>query len=117
MIAANELRIGNWFLDTDGDYQQVEELPAKLNAFGNRWEWIKHLQPIQLTPEILEKCGFTIHEGRKSYPFYRYKHLSLMGRSNGFCINVNHIYVYIQSVHQLQNLYFCLTGQELEIKL
>ena len=76
-------------------------------------------EPIPLTPEILEKAGFTnedkLHAGANTWwkegmgeylSFYYdgFLKYELTGRS-------------VKYLHQLQNLYFALTGEELEIKL
>ena len=49
MIAANELRMGNWVKDSLG------YLVIGVNA---KVEFASAYEPIPLTPEILEKCGF-----------------------------------------------------------
>src|SRR5688572_32124559 len=67
MVAANELRIGNWIFIDNGErpkyeYQitahDIEEIE------GNGADCF----PIPLTPEILEACGFTVtsYEGENA---------------------------------------------------
>ena len=121
MIKANELRIGNWvkYHDDTNIRVTLEIMIAQNHAnktSGHR-SWI---YPIPLTPEILEKwCGFT----RKGYV-----------SSNGSKISVHHIEplypngrIYFNSwcimnkipkyLHEFQNLYFALTGEELPVNL
>ena len=58
MIAANELRIGNWYKQLHtGAYTQVD-----LFLFHELYDdetYADHLQPIPLSPEILVKAGFS----------------------------------------------------------
>lgn len=75
------------------------------------------VKPIPLTQELLEKCGFEFDEG----------HMESYWEKNGEVIeqSLNHPLVFrheaherpITTLHQLQNLYFAITGDELEIKL
>jgi hypothetical protein len=140
MIAPNELRIGNWVNYTgitSSNYPsgiiQVEEV---LYDGANRTQGDSTLyecdllQPIPLTPEILEKCGFekkvkkeqaTImirEDGSEVKAWveivsYQHKRMRLMFNNNKFttnCVEVVHL-------HQLQNLYHALTGDELNVLL
>lgn len=62
MIAANELRIGNWVM-YDNRLFQIEAISRSFpclntDEFGiGVVDW-GNINPIPLTPEILEKCGF-----------------------------------------------------------
>ena len=70
-------------------------------------------EPIPLTEEWLLKCGF---EKDEIIVFYRKDETS-----STFIIDFNFVcllgysHVKIHSAHQLQNLYFALTGEELQI--
>ena len=137
MITPQELRIGNW-VNYSGRYNKrgevYEGLKGPFAVTGMREHiYLKNLlsglpfsfsfgeiEPIPLTPEILEKCGFN----KKTY-----------GGAGLFYVNgLVHISEYlnylncdpygsvensvsVQYLHQLQNLFYVLTGQELEIKL
>jgi len=136
MIQANELRIGNWincytFEDEDGDYAykvRGEDIAniVKHNS-GNRFAGIS------LTEEWLLKFGFENFEFGNilEINFFKYQ-VKVM---NGFCwfyrldwekdvavkskdewANEWNRITKLTHVHQLQNLYFALTGEELEIK-
>ena len=119
MIQANELRLGNWF--QSNIYQQValETLEYLLNPNFAPHSAVK---PIPLTPEILEKCGFEcvshglttityVHKGLPEYGRTCYWHAEI-GE-----LNLNYIAIGVKYLHQLQNLYFALTGEELEVNL
>jgi hypothetical protein len=114
-MKANELRIGNLTsagvvneILTDCFYVHDGESSLKSAWFD--------IQSIPLTEEYLLKFGF---EKTKTEFFYKNR-LSLLKRIK----TESDYYVYINEeltrsityVHQLQNLYFALTGCELEIK-
>ena len=115
MIQANELRIGNWVQRFDGsvfqvtkfDIFQLHEIPLYLNP-----------KPIPITEEWLLKLGF---EERKnliftySFPNKKYAYTIFGDNEDGFSITLLYK-IEIKYVHQLQNLYFALTGEELTIK-
>lgn len=116
MIKANELRIGNLFirelcnsrrLEYDDSFILTEEWMGKLFS-DNISIALQDLHPIPLTPEILEKCGFVLDEDAGYY------FLDLPGKPQ----NIDRLKVGKGVfVHQLQNLYFALTGEELKVTL
>lgn len=121
MLNANELRLGNWVSETNSKgktfYVQInidflETLVVEPDVFD----------PVPLTPEILEKCGFKPHD--KFDYFKNYLALGHKGSSNYVVAEFDRIDGQghllrrgISYLHQLQNLYFALTGQELPINL
>lgn len=144
MIQANELRIGNWIADRGGKQWQIDhwEYPNKVASiepylcelnghyiYGHPLtEELDYLQPIPLTPEILEKCGF--EKGVSEWYNKNYftdcmeyaEEMQLQvnlksfrcgifdvdfGGTNAMTANP------IKYLHQLQNLYYALTGEEL----
>ena len=108
-MKASELRIGNWF-DHHGEYKQVTP-----NTILEVWEaeriWVK---PILLTEDILLKCEFicNIRFEQKNYYLPR---LSIYFNNDKF--QHDGYDREIKYLHQLQNLYFALTGEELNIEL
>lgn len=115
-MEANELRIGN-FVYTRNSYSEI----GNSREIGNYYEF----EPIKLTDEIKEKCN--LKDCDNSY--YKYLKLSenkylIISRKNivylSDCNGLYDMYVEINELeflHQLQNLYYALTGQELEINL
>ena len=118
MIQANELRVGNW-VNTPHGYTYISHVKDLLDC--------RNYHPIPLTPEILEKAGFKIHPNST-------KHWTHWWLTNGWLISQAHhtekaagvendkFYYDIDNLkigylHQLQNLYFALTGEELIIEL
>ena len=128
---AKELRIGNWvFCDEinnfyPGGFIQVEEILSdgiERSHGGLTVYELDQIHPIPLTPEILEKAGFTFYDNPNKTPSRIYK----IGSDFRICkcYNQDHFtlwdYPYGKSIrylHQLQNLYFALTGEELNIEL
>lgn len=131
----NELRIGNWVSFDDRLFQIYsisEEFPTlDTEEFGIGVVGYNNLQPIPLTEEVLLKCGFScteesetskgfsIGENIVTYDYLVYltwlKRIDRKGLDPyPFYRNGRHI---VKHLHHLQNLYFALTGQELEIKL
>ena len=109
-MKASELRIGNWLNDGFFDFQVevqdiliISDMPEGLN-----------IKPIPLTEEWLMKFGF-IQEHCCNGKYERW---------NKDCVyieKINHVFhhdfISIGAIHQLQNLYFALTGEELQLNL
>lgn len=119
MIKANELRIGNWIFEAEQDdnkpfqifsiYHEVKN--DKVNGLP-----ICLMRPIPLTEDILVKCGFECFEFDNGQPNqYRFKSRLIVIRDNVFIDYGSS--VKILYLHQLQNLYFTLTNEELSINL
>jgi hypothetical protein len=79
------------------------------------------LEPIPLTAELLEKCGFEkdgIYPDGKSFVFNgKYYLTGTWFKVHTSCGTFKVLNENIEYLHQLQNLIFALTGKELEIKL
>lgn len=127
-MEVSELRIGN-IVDTAVGLIRVAEIPLKSNPLYNP----KALHPIPISEEWLIRLGFESHKPG----FFRIKihkeqnrflETDLSFKSFwDFIIVVEHPPRYktedtelwiraIESVHQLQNLFFTLTGEELIVK-
>ena len=120
-MKANEIRIGNYV------WNEVQQKAIQVNLkvlvdLLNGIDW----QPIPLTEEWLLKFGFEKDEYAKDFRLGKYwvenryfdsyeKSMFLFG-----CYQFNKIYItsnvdVLKYVHELQNLYFALTGEELTI--
>lgn len=126
-MEANELRIGN-LMKTQHGYYPI--------TCGEEIEVAALADPIPLTPEILEAAGLAVDNSiwhmpdggvweddepayyRTKHDFYFYfnddKELQLSNGSGGREYKIGKS---IQYLHQLQNLYYALTGEELQIDL
>ncbi len=115
-----DLRIGNYIQDFEDKpyYFQIESIE---NNNGDYWVTYRDgsiscivdaLEPIPLTEEWLLKFGFEkiqFHIPDK----YDNGKLRIKKDERGFWIIACYNFILITSVHQLQNLYFALTGEEL----
>lgn len=124
-----DLKIGNIVLDSSGNYYAIEEIKRdNENIIHKKGEYrlltrtlgfknlttyedlIESFNPVLLTEEILLKCGFEIEKG------YAYN----LAKSGDIKIYFGENFFYnstpIKHLHQLQNLYWCLCGEELKIE-
>ena len=126
-MKTNELRIGNYLaLPMRGeDVVIVEEILADefvvCNVTTNEWP-ITDYAPILLTDEWLLRFGFNEDHYGDYYReyninpdkhFHSYFELTQMSNKS---YQIREYDIYIAYVHQLQNLYFALTGEELTLK-
>ena len=134
-MKASELRIGNLIFDYAGRQITIKKIdfPSEILIYfigceENHSEYnLNDIKPIRLTEEWLMKFGFK----KKKYPnprvwsyMYDFGFLSLRYHYFGLKNNRNYLISAtecrwdndIKYVHQLQNLYFALTGEELTIK-
>jgi hypothetical protein len=127
MILKRELRIGNLISRADlasqePRFETIIELGEKAVTSGPIKVICdyKDLNPIPLTEDILLKCGFK-KIGTNFENGFLILHGNLKTGTFDFLLNIPNESKYnvtvIQHLHQLQNLYFALTNQELEIKL
>lgn len=158
MIQVNELRIGNWvhqFRERnernlfeltnirrciqvesihDGCMNNFDKARININIEDDEIYgiWEEDINPIPITPEILEKCGFEASDEKNylrhpSIPvmiefFYNGDFVSPIMLSRGINSSSEDKYQLCFSqqcrhLHQLQNLYFALTGEELTVNL
>ena len=121
MINANELRIGNWVKLFNDDFYKIHVISKTViqvegGIIGGEVFKLEHIQPIPLTPEILEKCGFK--KGSIYFYFSKFRIVKI-NDSNNWLILLSDTYHHLcklKHLHQLQNLYFALTGEELIYK-
>lgn len=126
MIQVNELRIGNYINHNDGsqtdDIRRVSgihkdgvESVIKGCKFATAIRHQSLVYAIPLTEEILLKCGF-----QKYAPSIFNEDRYVLGFVSLIVTNSKDILfngIHIKHLHQLQNLYFALTGKELHIEL
>jgi hypothetical protein len=125
-VKKEELRIGNW-VKWYSVFIQVESIlnnSINYEYYANDDEVcetpIQQIEAIPLTPEILEKAGFVEGDAYRDATGYwkgiyfvcNNWFLKATGKGHFNILNGD-----LRYVHQLQNLYFCLCGEELDIKL
>lgn len=138
MVKANELRVGNLFhpiskangihLPATAIIMSVVELCAfevravlhnENPAQVEEWPSFRYheLSPIPLTPELLERAGFK--KDRFGWVHIEHDRFSLYQKRDNPILAAWREHICgrpIQYLHQLQNLFFALCGQELELK-
>lgn len=149
MVKANELRIGNYLIDSENrsTFKVHEFLSDRVRKsvglYSTTAYTLEEVEPVPLTEEWLVKLGFK----KETWSQFDYKFDHVSGKICGYVIdNVwclvpapggtrpvffgrrntdprrNLVWNFEQMgnppshVHQLQNLYFALTGEELEVK-
>jgi hypothetical protein len=145
MLHAKDLRLGNKVFNRKGEVITVQQLlsntliyDTQINisrkvANAGRFyedtytteviELVKEIDfqdvtAIALTPKIMEKCGFRNYIRDEWIISYNNTHLDFEFGADG--LRPRHstfTRVGITSVHQLQNFFFAITGQELEVDL
>lgn len=130
MISAKELRIGNRLrplriLDPEnipllGYMICAGHIAYSEEDLNNDWE------PIPITPEILEKCGFK--RGNDLTDRNVFYATGIHSQIHSICVGDGGIMLHrsgttmllethIRSLHQLQNIFYCLCGEELTVNL
>lgn len=126
-MKANELRVNNYVEGVNGIDQilTIGETGVKLVKFNepgssdeptHYFDWIK---PIPLSEEWLLKFGFNAQHIIKQWYSYVNDHIEISHYSKDRCmvfVSASDVAFDIKYVHQLQNLYFALTGKELTLK-
>ena len=141
MINIKELRIGN-LVSTNGkpcntkekgiyEILSIDNLKEYKNYLGGvhitndlkyddyyTFSFCDFLEPIILTDGILLKCGFTFKDNAYYSPEYCNGNiLKIMGFDGNYRFSFNVFFtVHIKYLHQFQNIYYALTGKELELK-
>lgn len=121
-MKSNDLRIGNYVYDKDCEpyFFKVEQIKKEVGNdlwvyYRNGSVKCKEPEPIELTEEILLKCGFD----KQGFYFLNINsalmqmEISLSSK----CFISSLLAIEIKYLHQLQNLYFALTNEELNIQL
>ena len=134
-----ELRIGNWIQYNDESYAIVELLTNQVLIRSDpKWDecllpkLYSELQPTLLNHNILEECCGFRHFAGYYFDSSRYVRLSKNIATNAYSFeqnigqNYNHYsfvdedwshIVDVLNLHHLQNLYFSITGIELEVRI
>jgi len=111
MLQSKDLRIGNYIMQ-GGKITCVEKLSRSIDDWDRtNGKRTQDCQPIPLTEEWLLKFGFET-QGIMA-KVWILKNINVWALDGGFANDLDYP---INYVHQLQNLYFALTGEELTTK-
>ena len=125
-MKANELRIGNWVKHKGFADTQVESIhEAGINSVYDLYTGFEYIEPIPLTEEWLVRLGFQKLRDNLFYMLLKnYYSASIAVKlwggkwvveltvGSGLDVEGEDM-AHIKYVHQLQNLHFALTGNEL----
>lgn len=113
-MQANEIRIGNLVQDEEGIF------PITATYFNLLELNLETTEPIPLTEEWLLRLGYFITETNEGVEAFmqnhRYSVKELIGKDDWLYCDGEQVLTNIKYVHQLQNLYFALTTEELTLK-
>jgi len=127
----SELQIGSWYNSTKWQQpvmltaEDIDEMVARADGASIESYIEEIVQPIPITPEWLERFGFTIEDWDEDSWYsmedflYLQKDFTMhVGQYNeaGGLVEWVKVPNKVKHVHQLQNLYFALTGNELNEK-
>ena len=117
MIQLNEVRIGNWFIGYDSkpfkwDLIHFESLSKGVCDID---ELIK--STLELTPKVLEKCGLEFNGTYWDDDNIKIATFPTTNETHKLFITHNSKACYIETLHQLQNIYYDLFQEELKINL
>ena len=127
MIQANELMLGNWVIYENKLFPYNEPIPfqVSLSTFHDLHLMVSHkghIAGIPITDDWLVKLGFEKNIILNPKQFQDFYYIACWNNHNEVvaldydCYETTVIAKDIKYVHQLQNLYKLLTGQELTIK-
>ncbi len=123
-MEAKELRIGNKVLNVKGEVDSIKEIWEKNNDYAVVLEnehnayYLTHkggelIKPIPLTEKWLLKFGFESYDVEYKYAS---RWLNIEKSENGYVKLADDYFIdsfEFKHVHQLQNLYFALSNEEL----
>ena len=120
----NDFRIGNLVLDEDGELCKIEQLSSeKMECFQQvsnienksciSTKYPSNIYAIELTEEWLLKLGFFKHVKFKNTYVKGSFSIKITDRGVIYFKYNDFVIAELQFIHQLQNLYFALCGEEL----
>lgn len=128
MVQANEIRVGNYFM-FDSEIDKVTAIyQSGVDAeFKSRW-WFDRVHGIPLTTEILLKSGFVFNKQFQRYEVEVSDGVECVKQERleddpgaplyfFYMIGFRSSYIKLDWLHQLQNVHYYISGEELSITL
>ncbi|HVS98566.1 MAG TPA: hypothetical protein VHE54_18870 [Puia sp.] len=145
MLHAKDLRFGNKVLNRKGEVITVQQIHSasivydtaisvsrrhlsKVSGYDASYTaevlevvkeaGLQEIEPIPLTPKVLEKCGFRNFVREEWIITYGNTHTDFEFTHDGLKLrHPSPSRVSIRYLHQLQNFFYAISGQELQIEL
>ncbi|HEV9036714.1 MAG TPA: hypothetical protein VGQ51_08840 [Puia sp.] len=145
MLHAKDLRFGNKVLNRRGEVITVQQIHSnsivydtaisvsrrhlsKVSGYDATYTaevlevvkeaGLREIEPIVLTPKVLEKCGFRNFIREEWIVTYGNKHTDFEFTEDGLRLkHPSPSRVGIKYLHQLQNFFYAIAGEELQIEL
>ena len=126
-MKAEELRLGNWIKAPTEVHNNIEFQVYSITTDKDGYNhFYDHCTPISITEEWLLKFGFEKEGEGFRHEYWYINDFEIQIHGDKFPLRIwggesaPHLTQYIghktKYIHQLQNLYFALTGEELTIK-
>lgn len=122
-MKVNEIRIGNYVkyngvwakvYSIIGPYPESEYVRVELDCNGLITTKLSHIQGIELTPEIVQEFGFK-KVMKRIFEKGSYMVSDIFGwQFNTAGLNDSRLLTKINYLHELQNIYYALTKEELK---
>ena len=122
-----ELRIGNYIYDVHNRVSNIVTIgngTIRLSSKNYHYDSFNtsDISPIPLTEDILLKCGAYVSTGTTGplYTFDNIPALEIFYSETDQCYSCTYgdrLLAEINNLHQLQNLIYCITGEELNVEL
>jgi hypothetical protein len=116
MIDVRELRVGNLL------YNERTVVTIDARSIFDIWDKSEKYEPIPLSQSWLKRFGFEIAENSYFKGVFNIWVNNICIHQDTFDVTVFSLYnyndtkVYIQYIHQLQNIFFALRGEEITIQ-
>jgi hypothetical protein len=122
MLRLPEVRISNFFelrsfFQEKNKIGKVIGISQKQVLIDRKWVDLNLIIPICISEDILLHSGFTEFRWLKGSAVFECNHFKCTLDRNGvnlFCANFKNLKP-VKYLHELQNLYFDLTGEELDV--
>lgn len=118
MIKPNDFRLGNFIIDEDGDILPIVGIyKDEIKLPGDYSHDIDHVSPIKLTEQWMKRCemvktseGLWTHKRFYGFQIYWNERMNFYHGSQIAGIGID-------CLHNLQNLFYELSGEELKVDI